>query len=46
MVKLLVSALLTLTTASAVAANMYIYKDKQGKTLLVNVNPSEKNKRR
>lgn len=45
MVKLLVSALLTLTTASAVAANMYIYKDKQGKTLLVNVNPSEKNKR-
>lgn len=45
MVKLLVSALLTLTTASAVAGNMYIYKDKQGKTLLVNVNPSEKNKR-
>jgi hypothetical protein len=45
MVKLLVSALLTLTTASAVAADMYIYKDKQGKTLLVNVNPSEKNKR-
>lgn len=45
MVKLLVSVLLTLTTASAVAGNMYIYKDKQGKTLLVNVNPSEKNKR-
>lgn len=45
MVKLLVSVLLTLTTASAVAGDMYIYKDKQGKTLLVNVNPSEKNKR-
>lgn len=45
MVKLLVGTVLALTAASTVAGNMYIYKDKEGKTLLVNVNPSEKNKR-
>ena len=40
MVKLLVSALLALTAANALAGNMYIYKDKGGQTLLTNVNPS------
>ena len=40
MVKLLVSALLALTAANALAGNMYIYKDKGGQVLLTNVNPS------
>lgn len=40
MVKILVGALLVLTTAHTVAGNMYIYKDKDGKVLAVNVNPS------
>ncbi len=40
MVKLLVSALLALTSANALAGNMYIYKDKGGQVLLTNVNPS------
>ena len=45
MLKLLVATLIALTAANTMAGNMYIYKDKEGKTLLVNVNPSEKNKR-
>ena len=40
MIKLLVSALLALTAANALAGNMYIYKDKGGQVLLTNVNPS------
>jgi hypothetical protein len=40
MLKLLVGALLTITAVNAVAGNMYIYKDKEGKTLLTTVNPS------
>ena len=43
MVKLLVSALLALTAANALAGNMYIYKNKGGEVLLTNVNPSGKN---
>lgn len=40
MIKLLVSALLALTAANALAGNMYIYKDKGGQVLVTNVNPS------
>ena len=40
MIRLLVSALLALTAANALAGNMYIYKDKGGQVLLTNVNPS------
>jgi len=40
MFKVLVGALLALTTANALAGNMYIYKDKGGQVLLTNVNPS------
>ena len=40
MIKLLVGALLVLTTVSAVAGNTYVYKDKGGQVLLTNVNPS------
>lgn len=40
MVKLLVGALLALTAANTMAANMYIYKDEGGKVLLTNVNTS------
>lgn len=40
MIKLLVSALLALTAANALAGNMYIYKDKGGQVLLTNVNPT------
>ena len=40
MVKLLVGALLALTSTNVLAGNMYIYKDKDGQTLLSNVNPS------
>jgi len=43
--KIVISSLLALSAANVLAGNMYIYKDKEGKTLLVNVNPSEKNKR-
>lgn len=45
MVKILVGALLVLTAAHAVAGNMYIYKDKDGKVLAVNVNPSSSPKK-
>ena len=40
MVKLLISTLLFLAAANSMAGNMYIYKDKEGKTLLTTVNPS------
>lgn len=40
--KLLVGTLLALIAAHTVAGNMYIYKDKDGKVLAVNVNPSGK----
>jgi len=40
MIRLLVSALLALTAANALAGNMYMYKDKGGQVLLTNVNPS------
>lgn len=40
MVKVLISTLLALTTANALAGNMYIYKDKGGQVLLTNVNTS------
>lgn len=40
MVKILVGALLVLTAAHTVAGNIYIYKDKDGKVLAVNINPS------
>lgn len=40
MIRLLVSALLALTAANALAGNMYIYKDKGGQVLLTNVNPT------
>lgn len=40
MVKILISTLLVLTSANALAGNMYIYKDKGGQVLLTNVNPS------
>lgn len=38
--KLLIGTLLALTTANAIAGNMYIYKDKGGQVMLTNVNPS------
>lgn len=40
MVKILIGTLLALTTANALAGNMYIYKDKGGQVLLTNVNTS------
>ena len=40
MIKLLTGTLLALTTANAIAGNMYIYKDKGGNVMLTNVNPS------
>lgn len=43
--KIAISFLLALSTANAIAGNMYIYKDKEGRALLANLNPSEKNKR-
>lgn len=38
--KIVISSILALSTVSAVAGNMYIYKDKAGEVLLTNVNPS------
>lgn len=40
MVKILVGALLVLTAVNTMARNMYIYKDKDGNVVTVNVNPS------
>lgn len=39
-VKILAGSLLALSAANAVAGNMYIYKDKEGRALLTSVNPS------
>lgn len=39
-VKILVGSLLALSAANAIAGNMDIYKDKEGKVLLTNVNQS------
>ena len=40
MIKLLVGALLALTTANVLAGNIYIYKDKGGQELISNVRTS------
>lgn len=44
-IKILLCCLLALSTANASAADMTIYKDKEGRMLLSHVNPSEKSKR-
>lgn len=38
--KIVLGSLLALSAANAISGNMYIYKDKAGKTLLTSVNPS------
>ena len=40
MVKIIIGALLALISANTIAGNMYVYKDKDGQVLLINVNPS------
>lgn len=40
MIKLLIGTLLVLTSANALAGNMYIKKSTEGQVLLTNVNPS------
>lgn len=39
-VKILVGSLLVLSTVNVFAGDLYIYKDKEGQTLLTNANPN------